>query len=405
MAEAKQVQFSYNGTDRRGNKVKGIISAPSAAAAKVLLRKQGMKTASVKPKGKEININIGNGVKSEDIAIFVRQLATMMKAGVPLVQSFDIVADGLKKPDMQKMVRQIRDDVSAGGTFGSALRKHSKHFDDLFCSLVEAGEQSGSLETMLDRIALYKEKNESVKKKVKSAMTYPIAVLVVAAIVTTILLVKVVPIFGELFSSFGADLPTPTKIAIQLSEWMQSTWYMLLFGMIAIGFIYSNAQKRSEKFRNAVQRLSLKLPVFGKIFHVSAIARYCRTLSTTFAAGVPLVDALDSAARATGNVVHQTAILQIKEDVSSGTELNVSMRHQPIFPVIAVQMVSIGEQSGALDTMLEKAAIMFEEEVDALVDNLTSLLEPMIMAFLGVLVGGLVVSMYLPIFQIGQVVG
>ncbi|WP_119394269.1 type II secretion system F family protein [Salinibius halmophilus] len=404
MTEAKQLQFAYNGTDRRGNKVKGVISAPSAAAAKVLLRKQGMKTASVKPKGKEINLSFGNKVGSEDITIFVRQMATMMKAGVPLVQAFDIVADGLKKPEMQKMVRQIRDDVSAGGTFGSALRAHPKHFDDLFCSLVEAGEQSGALETMLDRIALYKEKNESVKKKVKSAMTYPITVLVVAAVVTAILLIKVVPTFEELFSSFGADLPAPTKMAIAASEWMQSSWLFILIGIGACGFAFSQGMQRSESFKHSVQRLSLKLPVFGKIFDVSAIARYCRTMSTTFAAGVPLVDALESAASATGNIVHESAIMQIKEDVSSGTELNVAMRHQPVFPVIAVQMVAIGEQSGALDTMLEKAAIMFEEEVDSLVGSLTAMLEPMIMSFLGVVVGGLVISMYLPIFQIGQVV-
>lgn len=404
MAEAKQLQFAYNGTDRRGNKVKGFISAPSAAAAKVLLRKQGMKTASVKPKGKEINLSFGNKVGSEDITIFVRQMATMMKAGVPLVQAFDIVADGLKKPEMQKMVRQIRDDVSAGGTFGSALRAHPKHFDDLFCSLVEAGEQSGALETMLDRIALYKEKSESVKKKVKSAMTYPIAVLVIAAVVTAILLIKVVPTFDELFSSFGADLPAPTKMAIAASEWMQASWYFLLAGIGAIGFAYHQGKQRSQSFRNTIERFSLKLPVFGKIFDVSAIARYCRTMSTTFAAGVPLVEALESAASATGNVVHRTAILQIRDDVSSGTELNVAMRHQPVFPVIAVQMVAIGEQSGALDTMLEKAAIMFEEEVDALVGSLTAMLEPIIMSFLGVVVGGLVIAMYLPIFQMGQVV-
>lgn len=404
MAEAKQLQFAYNGTDRRGNKVKGVISAPSAAAAKILLRKQGMKTASVKPKGKEINLSFGNQVGTEDITIFVRQMATMMKAGVPLVQAFDIVADGLKKPEMQKMVRQIRDDVSAGGTFASALKAHPKHFDDLFCSLVEAGEQSGALETMLDRIALYKEKSESVKKKVKSAMTYPIAVLVIAAIVTAILLIKVVPTFDELFSSFGADLPAPTKLAIAASEWMQSAWLFILIGIGLAGFGFNQGMQKSQPFKNTVQRLSLKLPVFGKIFDVSAIARYCRTMSTTFAAGVPLVDALDSAARATGNIVHQTAIMQIKEDVSSGTELNVAMRHQPIFPVIAVQMVAIGEQSGALDTMLEKGAIMFEEEVDALVGSLTSMLEPLIMSFLGVVVGGLVIAMYLPIFQMGAVV-
>lgn len=405
MAEAKQLQFAYNGTDRRGNKVKGVISAPSAAAAKVLLRKQGMKTASVKPKGKELNLSFGNKVGSIDITIFVRQMATMMKAGVPLVKSFDIVADGLKKPEMQKMVRQIRDDVSAGGTFGSALRAHPKHFDDLFCSLVEAGEQSGALETMLDRIALYKEKNESVKKKVKSAMTYPIAVLVAAAIVTSILLIKVIPTFEQLFSGFGADLPAPTKAAIAMSNWMQGSWLYILIIIGVSAFAYAQGMQKSKKFKNAVQRVSLRLPVFGKIFDVSAIARYCRTMSTTFAAGVPLVEALESAASATGNIVHQSAILQIKEDVSSGTELNVAMRHQPVFPVVAVQMVAIGEQSGALDTMLEKAAIMFEEEVDELVNSLTALLEPIIMSFLGVLVGGLVISMYLPIFQMGAAVG
>jgi type IV pilus assembly protein PilC len=332
-------------------------------------------------------------------------MATMMRAGVPLVQSFEIVADGLDKPKLATLIRAIRNDVAGGSNFASALRRHPLYFDDLFCNLVEAGEQSGSLETMLDRIASYKEKTESLKAKVKKAMTYPIAVLVVAVVVTGILLIFVVPQFEQVFAGFGAELPAFTQMVIGLSEFVQAWWWAILCGIIAsvIGFVA--ARRRSKRLRDTIDRLSLKMPIAGNIIQKSAVARFARTLSTTFAAGVPLVDALNSVAGATGNSVYVNATYKVRDDVSTGQQLNFSMKATGVFPNMVVQMVAIGEEAGALDSMLDKAASYYEEQVDNMVDNLTALMEPMIMAVLGVLVGGLIIAMYLPIFQLGAVVG
>jgi len=328
----------------------------------------------------------------------------MMKAGVPLVQSFDIVADGLENKGLQELVMGIRNDIASGTSFAGALRKYPRHFDDLYCNLVDSGEKAGALEQMLDRIATYLEKTELLKKKVKKAMTYPIAVVVVAIIVTAILLVKVVPQFESLFGGFGAELPVFTQMVIRLSEWMQSWWFVVLLGITGTIFLFKEAIRRSQTFSDFVDKYTLKLPVVGEILDKSAVAKFGRVLSTTFAAGVPLVDALDSVAGATGNAVYRDAIQQIKTDVSSGTQLQAAMRQQDIFPVMAVQLTAIGEESGNLDEMLSKVAEHYEGVVDDMVDNLTALMEPMIMVVLGVLVGGLIVAMYLPIFQMGQVV-
>ena len=403
---AKASEYKYEGTNRQGKLVKGITSAVSPAVAKAQLRKQGITAKKLQKKGAEIQLfSSGNrSISTEDITVFTRQMATMMKAGVPLVQAFDIVAEGLDSKKMASIVTDMKNEISSGGNFGTALRKHPKHFDDLYCSLVESGEQAGALETMLDRVAIYKEKNESVKRKVKSAMKYPITVLFVAAIVTAILLIKVVPVFAEMFQGFGAELPIPTQVVVTMSDWMVANWYIALGGVVAAAFIFQQGLQRSDKFRHTMQRTSLKLPVFGNILNQAAIARYARTLSTTFAAGVPLVEALDSAAGASGNIVYSTAISNVKSEVSSGGELAQAMKNEGVFPAMLVQMVSIGEQSGSLDEMLGKAAVIYEEEVDLMVDGLTSMMEPLIMAFLGVIVGGLVVSMYLPIFQMGKVI-
>lgn len=396
--------FTYEGRDRNGKVQKGEISGSNPAHIKAELRRKGLVQIKKLVK-KRASIQLFNPkVKSDDIALFTRQMATMMKAGVPLMRAFDIVAEGLQNKTMTDLVMQVKNSVAGGGTFGGALREHPKYFDDLYCALIESGEQAGALETMLDRVAIYKEKAESLRKKVKSALKYPITVLVIAFIVTIILLVKVVPTFAQMFKNFGADLPVPTQVVMNMSEWVQANGFFGGVIMVGIGVCFNQAMQRSRKFKNGCQRLSVKLPVFGPILYQAAMARYARTLSTTFAAGVPLVNALDSAAGASGNIVYQTAILNVRHDVETGTELAVSMKSQNIFPPMLIQMVSIGEQSGALDDMLSKAATIYEEEVDTLVDGLTSMMEPMIMAFLGVVVGGLVVAMYLPIFQMGAVV-
>ena len=326
----------------------------------------------------------------------------MMKAGVPLVQSFEIVAGGVDNAAMKDLIRKISAEVSGGNSFAAAIRAQPReHFDDLFCNLVEAGEQSGALETMLDRLATYKEKTEALKAKIKSAMNYPIAVLVIAGIVTGILLVKVVPQFEVVFSGFGADLPAFTQMVVDASEFMQAWWLIILLIIGGLYALYKQMHKRSQAFRDGQEKLSLKIPVIGELIDKSCVARFTRTLSTTFAAGVPLVEALDSAAGAAGNVVYFDAIMQMKNEVSSGTQLADSMRAADLFPSVVVQMVAIGEESGALDSMLEKSATYYEEMVDVAVDGLTSLIEPFIMAFLGVVVGGMMVAMYLPIFQMG----
>jgi len=400
----KLSSFNWEGTDRKGNKTKGEVSGTSAALVKAQLRKQGINPTKVRKQAMSLGGAKKKKITPFDIAIFTRQLATMMKAGVPLIQSFDIVADGLENPSLRDLVLDIKADVAAGNNFAGALRKHPRYFDDLFCNLVDSGEQSGALETMLDRVATYMEKTETLKKKVKKAMSYPIAVVVVAFIVTTILLIKVVPQFQEMFEGFGADLPVFTQFVVGISEWMQEYWLIFILTIGAIIYAFKEAKIRSEAFRDAIDRFVLKIPIVGDITDKSSVARFARVLSTTFAAGVPLVDALDSVAGATGNIVYRNAVIKIRDDVSSGTQLQFSMKSTGVFPSMAVQMVSIGEESGALDTMLDKVASHFEEEVDNLVDNLASLMEPMIMSVLGVLVGGLIVAMYLPIFQMGQVV-
>ncbi|GHD54154.1 type IV pilus assembly protein PilC [Marinobacter persicus] len=406
MAEKAQKleAFVWEGKDRKGNKTKGEMAGSNVAQIKAQLRKQGILPAKVKKKPKPL-FGGSKKITPFDIAMLTRQLATMMKAGVPLVQSFDIVADGLENKGLQELVMTLRNDISSGTGFATALRKHPKHFDDLYCNLVDSGEKAGALEQMLDRIAVYLEKTEILKKKVKKAMTYPIAVIVVAIIVTAILLVKVVPQFESLFQGFGADLPVFTQFVVELSEWMQKWWFVVLIGIVGSIFLFKEARRRSQKFSDFVDKWILKLPVVGEILDKSAVAKFGRVLSTTFAAGVPLVDALDSVSGATGNAVYRDAVTNIKNEVSSGTQLQAAMRNQNLFPVMAVQLTAIGEESGNLDEMLGKVAEHYEAVVDDMVDNLTALMEPMIMAVLGVLVGGLIVAMYLPIFQMGQVVG
>lgn len=405
MAEAT---FVWEGTDKQGRKAKGEITSVNPAVARAELRKQGINATRVRKKssgGMLAVLKAGGKVNAADVTLFSRQMATMMKAGVPLVQSFDIVADGVDKPSLRDLIKSIRNDVAAGNSFASSLRKFPLQFDDLFCNLVEAGEQSGALETMLDRVATYKEKIESLKARIKKAMFYPIAVLVVAFVVSGILLIWVVPQFQEIFGSFGAELPAFTQFVIRLSENAQAYWFHFLVGLGAAGWLFTQFYRRSKALRDTIDRLLLKAPIIGEVIDKSAVARFSRTLSTTFAAGVPLVDALTSVAGATGNSVYVNAVNQIKEDVATGQQLNFSMRNTGVFPNMVLQMVAIGEESGALDEMLDKSASYYEEQVDNAVDGLTSLMEPMIMAVLGVVIGGLIVAMYLPIFQLGKVVG
>ncbi|BAP13481.1 MAG: type II secretion system protein F [Alcanivorax borkumensis] len=402
--QKKLATFTYEGVDRQGKKVKGETSGKGAALVRAELRKQGINAKKVAKK-REINLGGKKKVTPMDIAIFTRQMATMMKAGVPLVQAFEIVADGLDNPAMKVVVMKLKTEVEGGNNFAGALRMHPLLFDDLYCSLVDAGEQSGALETMLDRVALYKEKSEALKQKIKKALKYPIAVICVAVIVTAILLIKVVPTFKELFEGFGAELPAFTQFVINLSEGLQSNFLIIILSLIGFSIAFNEARKRSEGCRNWIDRTLLKLPIIGDITFKATIARYARTLSTTFAAGVPLIDALDACAGATGNVIYRKAVLQIKEDVSTGQQLQFAMRSTGVFPSMALQMTAIGEESGALDAMLEKVAIYYEDEVDNAVDGLTSMMEPLIMSVLGVLIGGLIIAMYLPIFQMGQVVG
>lgn len=395
--------FVWKGTDRRGNPAQGEIDADNQGTARAMLRKQQINAKSVKKKPKPL-FSSEKKITPMDIAIFTRQMATMMKAGVPLVQSFDIVAEGAENPRLKKLIYSLKNDVSSGGSFADALKSHPDYFDNLFCSLVHSGEQAGALETMLDRVATYKEKSEALKAKIKKALTYPISVLVVAGIVTGILLVKVVPTFAEVFAGFGADLPAFTLFVLHLSEIFQQWWYVVVAVIVGAIYAFKNAVKRSQSFSDKVDAIALKAPVFGVIVKTSVVARFARTLATTFAAGVPLVEALDSTAGAAGNAVYKKAILQIKEDVTSGIQLFGAIKTTGIFPIMLLQMVSIGEESGALDEMLEKVAIHYEQEVDDAVDNLTALMEPMIMSFLGIVVGGLMIAMYMPIFMMGSVV-
>ncbi|MDG9922172.1 MULTISPECIES: type II secretion system F family protein [unclassified Pseudomonas] len=402
----QQSVFKWEGTNKKGAKVKGELPGQNPALVKAQLRKQGINPTKVSKKGKDLfGGGGGKKIKPIDIALFTRQMATMMKAGVPLLQSFDIIGDGFEKPKMRKLIDEVKQEVAAGNSFASSLRKKPLYFDDLYCNLVEAGEQAGALETLLDRIATYKEKTEALKAKIKKAMNYPIAVIVVAIIVTAILLIKVVPQFEAVFQGFGAELPAFTQVVVNLSRNLQE-WWFIYFGVIAGAiFAFGESHKRSEKFRDAFDRAILKAPIVGDILYKATVARFARTLATTFSAGVPLVEALDSVAGAAGNVVFRNAVASIKQDVSSGTQLNFSMRTTGVFPALAIQMTAIGEESGALDEMLDKVASYYEAEVDNAVDGLTALMEPMIMAVLGVLVGGLIIAMYLPIFQLGAVVG
>jgi len=400
---AKISVYAWEGTDRKGTKMTGELSGQNPALIKAQLRKQGISPGKVRKKSASI-FNLGKRIKAHDIALFTRQMATMMKAGVPLLQSFDIIGEGFDNPAMRKLVDEVKQEVAAGNSFAAALRKKPQYFDELYCNLVDAGEQAGALDTLLERVATYKEKSESLKAKIKKAMTYPIAVIFVAIIVTGILLVKVVPQFESVFKGFGAELPAFTVMVIGLSEFMQDWWWVMLGLLIAAVFGLRHALKTSQGFRDRTDTWLLKLPLVGTLMYKSAVARYARTLSTTFAAGVPLVEALESVAGATGNIVFKRAVLRIRQDVATGMQLNFSMRSSGIFPNMAIQMTAIGEESGALDDMLDKVASFYEDEVDNMVDNLTSLMEPFIMVILGVVVGGLVVAMYLPIFQLGAAI-
>jgi len=398
----KTYEFAWTGTDRRGKKVKGRLRAANDAIVRADLRKQGVTPVKVQ---KLITFSFGKPkITTGDIAIFSRQLATMMKAGVPLVQSLDIVGKGHNNPTMQELILTIKADIEGGTSLTNALRKHPMYFDDLFCNLVDAGEQAGVLETLLERIATYKEKTESIKKKIKKALIYPASVLSVGIIVTAIILIFVVPVFEDLFSSFGADLPAFTQMVVSMSRYIRDNWFFIIIGLAAIIILTANLWKRSPKFRELIDRAMLKAPIFGSIMHKSALARFARTTSTMFAAGVPMVEALESVAGATGSVVYGIAVREMREDIATGQSLRLAMEQQPLFPHMVKQMVAIGEESGSLDGMLSKVADFYEEELDNAVDSLSSLMEPLIMVVLGTLVGGLVVAMYLPIFKLGAAI-
>ncbi len=397
--------FLWHGVNRKGKKVSGELPANSVIELKSQLRKQGITTSKVKKKPKPLfGLGGDKAITPADIAVITRQIATMLGAGVPLVQSIEMIGSGHDNGKMRKLLGDIGLKLSSGIPLSDCLREHPLYFDDLYCDLVASGEQSGALETIYGRIATYKEKAEALKSKIKKAMTYPIAVLVVAFIVTCILLIFVVPVFQEIFASFGAELPAFTLLVIAISEFMQAYWYFGLAGLYLAFFLFKRAHRNSQKFRDSVDSVILKLPVIGDLLEKAAVARYARTLSTTFAAGVPLIDALDSAAGASGNAVFRKAILEVKAEVSSGMQMNLAMRNCKIFPDMVIQMVAIGEESGAVDDMLSKVANVYEQQVDDAVDGLTALLEPMIMAVLGVVIGGLIIAMYLPIFEIGKVV-
>ena len=406
MAEsAEQIDYVWKGKDKQGKLVSGEIIAYSDIVCRVELRRQGIRVISIKKKPKALFTKAQRAITTKDICIFARQLATMLESGVPLVQSFDIIGKGHENPSMAEMLLGIKLDIESGDTLAQALRKRPLYFDELFCNLVAAGEQAGILEGLLDKIATYKEKSESIKAKVKKALTYPIAVVVVAFIVTAILLVFVVPVFKDLFDSFGANLPSFTLWVMGLSDWMVAYWYYIVGGVIATVKIFGYFKKRSKKFNYFLDRLMLKIPIIGLILHKSAVARFARTLATMSSAGVPLVDALESVAGATGNIVYSTAVMQMREDVATGQSMQYAITQTNLFPHMVVQMLAIGEESGSIDKMLDKVADFYEEEVDNLVDNLSSLMEPFIMVILGTLVGGLIVAMYLPIFKLGAVVG
>ncbi len=406
MAEkaAKQDTFTWEGTNKKGQRVKGELAGQNVSMVKAELRRQGINPLKVKKKPKPLFGKRKQKITPKDIAVFSRQMATMMSSGVPLVQSFEIIAKGHDNPSMRELVTAVKASVEGGSTLADAMRKHPLQFDQLTCNLVHAGEQAGILETLLDKIASYKEKTEAIKSKVKKALFYPTAVLVVAFIISAILLIFVIPQFQTLFAGFGADLPALTLAVIALSQIFQE-WWWAIFGGLGLGiYAFLEAKKRSVPMQHALDRFSLKIPVIGDILTKAALARYARTTATMFAAGVPLVEALESVAGAVGNIVYGSAILTMRDEVSTGTSLTDSMQHTNVFPNMVIQMVAIGEEAGSLDTMLGKVADFYEAEVDDAVDALSSLLEPLIMAVLGGLVGTLVIAMYLPIFKMGQVV-
>ena len=400
----KPLAFIWEGTDRRGGRHKGEIIGASVALVKADLRRQGI--SPIKVKKKPVSLFSGSSKKkitAKDISIFSRQLSTMMSAGVPLVQSFDIIAKGNEHSGMQHLVSALKTDIEGGSSLGQALKKHPREFDDLFCNLVRAGEQAGILENLLNKIAEYKEKSELLKAKIKKAMYYPVGVLSVAMIITVILLVYVVPQFESLFAGFGADLPAFTKLVVSMSEFVQDTWMFLFGGVFVALFAFFRARRDSDKFNLFWDGLVLKMPVIGVIMKKAAIARFARTLGTMFSAGVPLVEAMESVAGATGSRVYNDVILKMRDDISTGMQLQAAMSTSKLFPNMTVQMVAIGEESGSLDSMLAKVADFYEQEVDDAVDSMSSLMEPVIMVVLGVLIGGLVLAMYLPIFQMGKV--
>src|ERR1700734_1533233 len=402
-AGKKEIQFLWEGKDKRGKKVRGKALAANEAALRADLRRQGVAATRVKTPSNAFRS--GGKVLPTDIAVFARQLATMMAAGIPMVQAFEIIGNGHEKPAVQKLILDVKSSIEAGSTLHESLAKHPLYFDDLFVNLVHAGEQAGALETLLDKIATYKEKTEALKKKVKKALFYPAAVLVVAVIVTVILLIFVIPQFEELFKGFGADLPAFTQMVINLSKALQSDGIFIAAVVFGGFWTFFYFKKRSRKMREWLDRISLKVPIIGPILNKSAIARYARTLSTMFAAGVPLVEALESVSGACGNIVYEDAVMRMRDEVATGQRLQRAMENTGLFPNMVVQMIAVGEESGALDTMSGKVATFYEEDVDAAVDSMSSLLEPLIMAVLGVLVGGLVIAMYLPIFKLGAVVG
>ncbi|HEX4376846.1 MAG TPA: type II secretion system F family protein [Steroidobacteraceae bacterium] len=399
----KDIAFQWEGMDKKGQKVKGKAVAADEKSLKSDLRRQGVIATRVKKQSQAFKS--GGKITPSDIAIFSRQLATMLGAGIPLVQAFEIVGSGHDKPAMQKLILGIKSDIEGGTSLHEALARQPLYFDDLYVNLVEAGEQAGALESLLDKVATYKEKSEAIKKKVKKALFYPAAVLIVAVVVTTILLIFVIPEFEDLFKGFGADLPAFTQMVINLSKALQHYGVFIAMVIAAAVFTFTYFYKRSRKMREVLDRMSLKIPAIGPILEKAAIARFARTLQTMFAAGVPLVEALESVAGATGNIIFTNAVMKMRDEVSTGQRLQRAMENVGLFPNMVIQMIAVGEESGSLDTMAGKVATFYEEDVDAAVDAMSSLLEPLIMAFLGVVVGGLVVAMYLPIFKLGSVVG
>ncbi|MEJ2141717.1 MAG: type II secretion system F family protein [Gammaproteobacteria bacterium] len=405
MAAAAQDTFTWEGKDSKGRTVKGETTGASVALVKANLRRQGINPQKVKKKVRPLFGGGKGKITAAEISIFSRQLATMMDSGVPLVQSFEIIGRGHDIKAMQELLLAVKADIESGSNLSDALAKHPRYFDELYCNLVAAGEHAGILDTILDKIATYKEKTEAIKAKIKKAMFYPTAVIVVAFIITTILMIFVIPEFASLFAGFGADLPAITKTVISISEFFQAYWWAIFGGIGITIYGIKELKHRSKKFNIFLDRTSLKVPIIGPILNKAAIARYARTLSTMFAAGVPLVEAMTSVAGAVGNIVFKEGVLVIKDEVATGTQLNVAMKNSQLFPNMVVQMTAIGEEAGSMDSMLSKVADFYEEEVDNAVDGLSSLLEPIIMAFLGVVIGGLVVAMYMPIFQMGKVVG